>query len=88
LFVIIALGESLLVTGTTFGEIEPAVATVSAFVVTFLGSVALWWIYFSRGAEAASEIISSTEDHGPTPSRATCQGWWGIWRRTGPSPGR
>src|SRR5918998_530047 len=33
LFVIIALGESILVTGTTFGEIETSVATVAAFVV-------------------------------------------------------
>jgi low temperature requirement protein LtrA len=64
LFIIIALGESLLVTGTTFGEIEASTATVLAFVVAFLGSVALWWIYFSRGTEAASEIISSSEDPG------------------------
>ena len=64
LFVIIALGESLLVTGTTFGEIETSTATVSAFVVAFVGSAALWWIYFSCSAEAASEIISSSEDPG------------------------
>ncbi|HZC00389.1 MAG TPA: low temperature requirement protein A, partial [Gammaproteobacteria bacterium] len=32
LFVIIALGESILVTGTTFGQIEASTATVSAFV--------------------------------------------------------
>jgi low temperature requirement protein LtrA len=64
LFVIIALGESLLVTGTTFGEIEASTATVSAFVLAFFGSVALWWIYFSRGTEAASGIISSSEDPG------------------------
>jgi low temperature requirement protein LtrA len=64
LFVIIALGESLLVTGTTFGEIESSTATVSAFVLAFFGSVALWWIYFSRGTEAASGIISSSEDPG------------------------
>src|SRR3712207_6890300 len=38
LFVIIALGESILVTGTTFGEIETSVATVAAFVVAFLRS--------------------------------------------------
>src|SRR5215216_695886 len=64
LFVIIALGESILVTGTTFGQIEASTATVSAFVVAFLGSVALWWIYFSRSAEAAREVISSSEDPG------------------------
>src|ERR687886_435197 len=64
LFVIIALGESILVTGTTFGEIETSVATVAAFVVVFLGSVALWWIYFARAAEAAREVFASSEDPG------------------------
>jgi low temperature requirement protein LtrA len=64
LFVILALGESILVTGTTFGEIEPSVATVSAFVVAFLGSVALWWIYFARSEEAARGAFSSSEDPG------------------------
>ena len=64
LFVIIALGESLLVTGTTFGEIKPSLATVSAFVVAFVGSVALWWIYFARSDEAARGAFSSSEDPG------------------------
>ncbi len=64
LFVIIALGESILVTGTTFGEIEPSALAVCAFMVAFLGSVALWWIYFSRSAEAAREAITSSEDPG------------------------
>jgi low temperature requirement protein LtrA len=41
LFVIIDLGESILVTGMTFGESEASAETVSAFVVAFLGSVAL-----------------------------------------------
>src|SRR5918998_686562 len=64
LFVILALGESILVTGTTFGEIETSVATVAAFVVAFLGSVALWWLYFARAAEVAREIITTSEDPG------------------------
>ena len=64
LFVILALGESILVTGTTFGEIEPSVAAVSAFVVAFLGSVALWWIYFVRSEEAARGAFSSSVDPG------------------------
>ena len=53
LFIIIALGESILVTGTTFVEIEASAATVTAFVVAFLCSVGLWWIYFALGYEAA-----------------------------------
>jgi low temperature requirement protein LtrA len=64
LFVIIALGESLLVTGTTFGDIEVSTATITAFVVAFLDTVALWWIYFERSEEAAREVISSSEDPG------------------------
>jgi low temperature requirement protein LtrA len=64
LFVIIALGESILVTGTTFAEIEASALAMCAFVVAFLGSVALWWIYFARSAEAAREVFTSSEDPG------------------------
>jgi low temperature requirement protein LtrA len=64
LFVILALGESILVTGTTFAEIEPSVANVLAFVVAFLGTVALWWLYFARSDEAARRTFSSSEDPG------------------------
>jgi low temperature requirement protein LtrA len=64
LFVIIALGESILVTGMTFAEIEASAVTVSAFVVAFLGSVALWWIYFARTEELAREVITSSENPG------------------------
>jgi low temperature requirement protein LtrA len=64
LFIIIALGESILVTGTTFGEIEPSATRIAAFVVAFLVSEALWWIYFARHGEVARETISSSEDPG------------------------
>lgn len=64
LFIILSLGESIIITGATFAEIEPNLATVSAFALAFLGSVALWWIYFHRSAEAASEVFSSSEDPG------------------------
>ena len=52
LFVIIALGESIVVTGATtsgFDVLESEV--VAAFVVAFLGSAALWWLYFNRAAD-------------------------------------
>ncbi len=64
LFVIIALGESILVTGTTFGEVEATAAAVVAFGVAFLGSGALWWIYFAHSAHDASETIAHSEDPG------------------------
>ncbi|MBB3730302.1 hypothetical protein FHR33_006162 [Nonomuraea dietziae] len=51
LFVIIALGESVLVTGATLAGHDFNAGAVAAFVVSFLGSVALWWVYFDRTAE-------------------------------------
>jgi low temperature requirement protein LtrA len=64
LFLIIALGESILVTGATAAGLPFAPATVAAFVVAFLGSVAFWWVYFDRGAEAGSEVIAHAADPG------------------------
>jgi low temperature requirement protein LtrA len=64
LFLIIALGESILVTGATFGELDLSAAVLAAFVVAFLGSVALWWVYFDRAAGDAEEAIASSVDPG------------------------
>ncbi|MEU7892803.1 low temperature requirement protein A [Nonomuraea sp. NPDC049152] len=63
LFVIIALGESVLVTGLTLADNDHlTTATVAAFVIAFLGSVAMWWVYFDRTAEAAAEAIAESDD--------------------------
>lgn len=64
LFLILAFGESILVTGATFGDLEPDVTTILAFATAFLGSVALWWIYFNRGSEAGTRVIASSRDPG------------------------
>jgi len=64
LFVIIALGESVVVTGATFAELSWSTETVSAFVSVLAGSVAMWWIYFHKGAEAGSEEISRSSEPG------------------------
>ena len=58
LFIIIALGESILVTGARFGELPFDAITGLAFVNAFIGSVALWWIYFDRSAEAGVHAIT------------------------------
>jgi low temperature requirement protein LtrA len=39
-------------------------AAVCAFLVAFLGSVAMWWIYFNIGAERGSLKISGSTDPG------------------------
>lgn len=62
LFIIIALGESLLLTGATFSDLEPGGLSLTALAVAFLGTVAMWWIYFDRSAEAAAEAIAASED--------------------------
>jgi low temperature requirement protein LtrA len=64
LFVIIALGESILVTGATAASLPATNAAVGAFVVAFAGSVAMWWIYFNIGAERGSHHFAHSEDTG------------------------
>ncbi|MGE3832199.1 MAG: low temperature requirement protein A, partial [Parvibaculaceae bacterium] len=57
LFVIIALGESILVTGATFSGLAWEGPVLGAMLVSFLGSVAMWWIYFNVSADRGSAII-------------------------------
>jgi low temperature requirement protein LtrA len=64
LFVIIALGESILVTGATAAGLPATSAAIAAFVGSFLGSVAMWWIYFHIGAERGSRQIAGSDDPG------------------------
>ena len=64
LFIIIALGESIVVTGATFAELSWTTETVGAFASSFVGALAMWWIYFHKGAEAGSELISRSSEPG------------------------
>ena len=64
LFIIIALGESIVVTGATFAELTWTTENVLAFVAAFVGSLAMWWIYFHIGAEAGSEQLSKSSEPG------------------------
>jgi low temperature requirement protein LtrA len=57
LFIIIALGEGLLITGATYAVAPPAPGLTAAFVNAFLGSFAMWWIYFDLGARRGAEHI-------------------------------
>ncbi len=64
LFIIIALGELILITGATFADLHWSADALTAFVVAFIGSVAMWWIYFNIGAERASHHIAASSDPG------------------------
>jgi low temperature requirement protein LtrA len=64
LFIIIALGESVLITGATFAGLPWTSITAAAFLVAFVGSVALWAVYFNIGAERSSRLIAASDDPG------------------------
>jgi low temperature requirement protein LtrA len=63
-FIIIALGESIVVTGATFADLTWTSEVVAAFLSAFVGALAMWWIYFHKGAEAGSELISNSSEPG------------------------
>ena len=63
-FIIIALGESIVVTGATFADLTWTTEVVAAFLSAFVGALAMWWIYFHKGAEAGSELISNSSEPG------------------------
>ena len=65
-FVIIALGESVLVTGSIYAETFRGPSALLAFISAFIGSVAMWWIYFDLGAERGSRSIRQSDDPGRT----------------------
>jgi len=64
LFIIIALGESVVVIGATFAELAWTGENILAFVSALVGSIAMWWIYFHIGAEAGSEELSRSSEPG------------------------
>ena len=64
-FILIALGESIVIIGAALTEDKSVTAaSVTSFVVAFAGSVALWWLYFDQSAEAAAEKIARSDDPG------------------------
>ena len=64
LFIIIALGESILVTGATFAGLVWTPPSLAAFAGALLTTVTMWWIYFNMGAQRATEIFAASDDPG------------------------
>jgi low temperature requirement protein LtrA len=62
LFIIIALGESIVVTGATTSQLELTAATVTAFALAFLTTAALWWLYFNLVATIAQRRLEQAEN--------------------------
>ena len=70
LFIIICLGESVLVTGATFAGLEWTPSVVLAFGTAFVTTLAMWWIWFSKAHDAASDMIAHSSDPGRVARRA------------------
>ena len=64
LFIIIALGESILVTGAAFGLTAWTAPAIAAFASAFVGTIAMWWLYFDIGAQRAARALSQDKDPG------------------------
>ena len=65
LFVIVALGEAVLATGATLADTgEWTLAIFSALLATFLGTLAMWWLYFGTSSRDATATITESDDQG------------------------
>ena len=63
-FLIIALGESIVVTGATASAKGLDTPVVAALASAFLGTAALWWLYFGEVAEHSRRYLADADDSG------------------------
>ncbi|MFN8215155.1 MAG: low temperature requirement protein A [Solirubrobacterales bacterium] len=64
LFILIALGESIVVAGGTAAEGGLTPTVVLSLVVAFLETVALWWLYFGTPAEQLRAAVIASQEPG------------------------
>lgn len=64
LFVIICLGELLLISGATFAELPWDGYGLLAFASALLGSIGMWWVYFDIGHKRGAHHIEHSADPG------------------------
>jgi low temperature requirement protein LtrA len=62
LFIILALGESIVLTGATTSESGLTPVRIVAFVMAFLASAAIWWLYFTSVARLGEHYLEVSED--------------------------
>ena len=63
-FVLIALGESITVTGASFSELRWGDATFAATCCALLSAGCLWWVYFDDAAERTAHAFAHAKDVG------------------------
>jgi low temperature requirement protein LtrA len=62
LFIIIALGESIVVIGATTSDLHLNAVRLFAFALAFVSTAALWWLYFTYVAAIAQRRLELSED--------------------------
>ena len=62
LFIILALGETIIVTGSTTSSEELNSSRVIALTFAFLSTVAFWWLYFAFAATLAEHRLEAAGD--------------------------
>jgi len=62
LFIIIALGETIVITGATTSELDLGATTLVAFGFAFLSTAALWWLYFNLVATIAERRLARSSN--------------------------
>lgn len=64
LFVIIALGESIIVTGSAFAELPVTWLNVASMGAAFVSTVLMWLLFFDRTERAATERFAARDEPG------------------------
>jgi low temperature requirement protein LtrA len=64
LFIIIALGEGIIITGASFAALSMEAGRIEAFLIAFLTSVLMWWLYFDLGEKRGASHIREHADAG------------------------
>jgi low temperature requirement protein LtrA len=64
-FVMIALGESIVIIGASLTGLKDLnLGEIMAFLLAFVTTITLWWVYFDRGAAFAARALASSPDPG------------------------
>lgn len=70
LFIMIALGESVLVAGAEFAELAWTPEAVAAMLSALIQSMAMWWIYFYWTSDRAKSAATASDVPGSYMARA------------------
>src|SRR3954470_5671316 len=75
LFFLIALGETVVTTGSAFTDEPFQLERLLALAIGFTGTVALWWCYFQRAERIGTDLAQRAADAGAV-------GWSATWTVT------